>query len=68
MPAHLIDAARTEFWATSNPRTTTLLDLVSKLMERGADDSEVVESVMDLVIRGRVRLIGQVVEVDLVDH
>jgi hypothetical protein len=68
MPAHLIDAARTEFWATSNRRTITLLDLVSKLMERAADDSEVVESVMDLVIRGRVRLIGQVVEVDLVDH
>ena len=68
MSAHAIDAARTEFWATSNSRTITLLDLVAKLLEGGADDGEVVESVMDLVTRGRVRLIGQVVEVDLLDH
>ena len=68
MPAQMMVAARTEFWAASNPRTITLLDLVSKLMERGADDSEVVDSVMDLVVRGRVRLIGEVVEVDLLEH
>ena len=68
MPAHVMVAARTEFWSTTNPRTITLLDLVSKLLEGGADERDVVESVMDLVNRGRVRLIGQVVEVDLVDH
>jgi hypothetical protein len=63
-----MDPARTEFWATFNSRTITLLDLVAKLLDGGADDGEVVESVMDLVTRGRVRLIGQVVEVDLIDH
>ncbi len=68
MPAHVTVAARTEFWSTANPRTTTLLDLVSRLLEGGADDRDVVESVMDLVSRGRVHLVGQVVEVDLVDH
>jgi hypothetical protein len=68
MPAHVMVAARTEFWSTTNPRTITLLDLVSRLLEGGADDRDVVESVMDLVSRGRVHLIGQVVEVDLVDH
>jgi hypothetical protein len=68
MPAHLMAAETTELWATSNPRTITLLDLVSNLLESGEDDREVVETVMDLVHRGRVRLIGQVVEVDLVDH
>jgi hypothetical protein len=68
MPAHVMVAARTEFWSTTNPRTITLLDLVSKLLEGGADDRDVVESVMDLVNRGCVRLIGQVVEVDLVNH
>jgi hypothetical protein len=68
MPAHVMVAARTEFWSTANPRKVTLLDLVSRLLEGGADDRDVVESVMDLVSRGRVHLIGQVVEVDLVDH
>jgi hypothetical protein len=68
MPAHVIFAARTEFWSTTNPRTITLLDLVSRLLEGGADDCDVVESVVDLVSRGRVHLIGQAVEVDLVDH
>jgi hypothetical protein len=68
MPAHMMAAEPTELSATSNPRTITLLDLVSNLIESGEDDREVVETVMDLVHRGRVRLIGQVVEVDLVDH
>ena len=68
MSAHMMAAESTELWATSNPRTITLLDLVSNLLESGEDDRDVVEAVMDLVHRGRVRLIGQVVEVDLVDH
>ena len=68
MPAHMMAAEPIELWATSNPRTITLLDLVSNLLESSEDDREVVETVMDLVHRGRVRLIGQVVEVDLVDH
>ncbi|MBW2716821.1 MAG: hypothetical protein JRD03_12120 [Deltaproteobacteria bacterium] len=68
MPAHMMAAEPTELWATPNPRTITLLDLVSNLLESSEDDREVVETVMNLVHRGRVRLIGQVVEVDLVDH
>ena len=68
MSAHMMAAEPTELWVTSNPRTITLLDLVSNLLESGEDDRDVVETVMDLVNRGRVRLIGQVVEVDLVDH
>ena len=68
MSAHIMAATPTEPWATSNPRTITLLDLVSNLLESSEDDREVVETVMDLVHRGRVRLIGQVVEVDLVNH
>lgn len=68
MSAHIMAATPTEPWATSNPRTITLLDLVSNLLESSEDDREVVETVMDLVHRGRVHLIGQVVAVDLVDH
>jgi hypothetical protein len=68
MSAHMMAAEPTELWATSNPRTITLLNLVSNLLESGEDDRDVVEAVMDLVHRGRVRLIGQVVEVDLVNH
>ena len=68
MSAHMIAATPTELWATTNPRTITLLNLVSNLLESSEDDREVVETVMDLVHRGRVRLIGQVVEIDLVDH
>ena len=52
----------------SDPRTITLLNLVSELVEDSANDGELVASVMDLVNRGCVRLIGQVVEPDLRNH
>jgi hypothetical protein len=61
-------AARTEDRAASSPRTITLLNLVSELAEDSANDREVVASVMDLVNRECVRLIGQVVERDLLHH
>jgi hypothetical protein len=61
-------AGRTEFGAISSPRTITLLNLVAELAEDCADDREVVASVMDLVNRGCVQLIGQVVEPDLLHH
>ncbi len=44
MPAHRMAAETTELWATSNPRTITLLGLVSNLLESGEDDREVVET------------------------
>jgi hypothetical protein len=68
MSARVVVAARTEFRATSSPRTITLLNLVSELVEDSANDREIVTSVMDLVNRGCVRLIGQVVEPDLLNH
>lgn len=46
-------------------RTMTLLDLVSELVDAGGSDREVVMEVMDLVETGRVCLIGQVREADL---
>ncbi len=46
-------------------RTTTLLDLVSELVDAGGSDREVVTSVLDLIDRGRVRLVGQIREPDL---
>jgi len=61
-------AARTEVRAIPSPRTITLLNLVSELVEKSANESELVASVMDLVNRGGVRLIGQVVEPDLLNH
>jgi hypothetical protein len=68
MSAHVVVAARTEFRAISSPRTITLLNLVSELVEDSANDRELVASVMDLVNRGCVRLVGQVVEPDLLNH
>jgi len=68
MSAQMMAAEPIELCATSSPRTITLLNLVSNLLESDEDDRDVVETVMDLVHRGGVRLIGQVVEVDLVDH
>jgi hypothetical protein len=68
MSAHVVVAARTEFRAISSPRTITLLNLVSELVEDSANDRELVASVMDLVNRGCVRLVGQVVEPDLRNH
>jgi len=68
MSAHVVVAARTEFRAISSPRTITLLNLVSELVEGSANDRELVASVMDLVNRGCVRLVGQVVEPDLLNH
>jgi hypothetical protein len=46
-------------------RTTTLLDLVSELVDAGGSDREVVTAVLDLVETGRVRLVGQVRGPDL---
>ncbi len=68
MSARVVVAARTEFRAISSPRTITLLNLVSELVADSANDREIVASVMDLVNRGCVRLIGQVVEPDLRNH
>lgn len=65
--ASTMGAAGTDSWALHSPRTITLLDLVSELVNGGANDREVVAAVMDLVDRGRVRLIGQVVERDLLN-
>jgi hypothetical protein len=61
-------AAQTEARAIPSPRTITLLNLVSELMADSANESELVASVMDLVNRGCVRLIGQVVEPDLLNR
>ena len=47
------------------PRTITLLELVSELVDAGGSDREVVTAVLDLIDTGRVRLIGQVREADL---
>jgi hypothetical protein len=68
MSARVVVAARTEFRAISSPRTITLLNLVAELVEDSANDREIIASVMDLVNRGCVRLIGQVVEPDLRNH
>ena len=68
MSARVAAAARTEVRAIPSPRTITLLNLVSELVENSANESELVASVMDLVNRGCVRLIGQVVEPDLLNH
>jgi hypothetical protein len=68
MSAHLMVATQTGFRAISRPRTITLLELVSELTESSANDREVVDSVMDLLSRRRVHLIGQVVARDLLDH
>ena len=68
MPVRVVVAAQTEFRAISSPRTITLLNLVAELVEDSANEREIVASVMDLVNRGCVRLIGQVVEPDLRNH
>jgi hypothetical protein len=68
MSAHVMVAARAGFRAIPRPRTITLLDLVSQLTQDSANDREVVDSVMDLLSRRRVHLIGQVVARDLLDH
>jgi hypothetical protein len=67
MSTHVVVAARTELQPTLNPRAITLLNLVSELVEGSANDREIVASVMNLVNRGNVRLIGQVVEMDLIE-
>ena len=68
MSARVMVETQTESRAISSPRTITLLGLVSELVEGGANDREAVASVMDLVSRGCVCLIGQVVEQDLLNH
>jgi hypothetical protein len=68
MSVRVMVAAKTGFRAIASPRTITLLELVSELTEDSANDREVFESVMDLVSHGGVRLIGQVVEQDLLSH
>ena len=47
------------------PTTITLLDLVTELSATGASDREVVAAVMDLLETGRVRLVGQICEEQL---
>lgn len=49
----------------AEPRTTTLLDLVTALVDTGAGDREVVASVFRFLQSGRVRLVGQVIGEDL---
>lgn len=59
-PTHGSDRPR-----AATGRTITLLDLVCELVDAGGSDREVVAAVMDLIDRGRVRLIGQVREAHL---
>jgi len=68
MSAHVIHETSSDLWVISDPRAITLLDLVADLFEAGASEREVVEHVIELVSRGGVRLIGQVVERDLLGH
>ncbi len=68
MSARMIHEIPSEFWVFTDQRTITLLALVADLLEDGVTDREVVEQVLDLVSCGRVRLIGQVVERDLLAH
>ena len=68
MSERMIHETPSQLWVLSDQRTITLLDLVADLLEDGVTHCEVVEQVMDLVSRGRVRLIGQVVERDLLAH
>ena len=68
MSERMIHETPSELWVFSDQRTITLLNLVADLMEDGVSHHEVVEQVMDLVSHGRVRLIGQVVERDLLTH
>jgi hypothetical protein len=44
--------------AQTEPRDATLLDLVSAVSEQTEDDGEVVDTVLDLLRSGRVRLTG----------
>jgi hypothetical protein len=68
MPARMIHETPVELWVLSDQRTITLLDLVADLLEDGLTDREVVDRVMELVGRGQVQLIGQVVGKDLLAH
>ena len=68
MSERMIHETPSQLWVLSDQRTITLLDLVADLLEDGVTHCEVVEQVLDLVSRGRVRLIGQVVERDLLAH
>jgi hypothetical protein len=65
MSARMIHETPSDLWVLSDQRTITLLDLVAELLEDGVNERQVVEQVMDLVSRGHVHLIGQVVERDL---
>jgi hypothetical protein len=62
MPAPVIHETPSDLWVISGPRTIALLDLVADLLEDGASEREVVEYVIELVSRGKVRQISQVVE------
>jgi hypothetical protein len=68
MSARVIHETPSDLWVLSDQRTITLLDLVADLLKEGVTERDVVEQVMDLVSCGRVRLIGQVVERDLLAH
>ena len=68
MPASVIHETPSDLWVISGQRTITLLDLVADLLEDGASEREVVEYVIELVSRGKVNLIGQVVGQDLLVH
>ncbi len=52
--------------SVSDPRPTiTLLDLTTAISATGASDQDVVAAVVGLLETGRVKLIGQVLEEDL---
>ena len=68
MSAPVVHETPSDLWVISGQRTITLLDLVADLLEDGASEREVVEYVIELVSRGKVNLIGQVVGQDLLVH
>jgi len=68
MSVPVIHETPSDLWVISDQRTTTLLDLVADLFEDGACEREVVEYVIELVMSGKVHMIGQVVARDLLAH
>jgi hypothetical protein len=68
MSARMIHEIPRELWVLTDQGTITLLSLIADLLEDGVTEREVVEQVLDLVSCGRVRLIGQVVDRDLLVH
>ena len=60
--------ARSATPSREQPLTVTLLDLVTALVEAGADETEVVLSVIDLVQTRRVHLVGVIEDEDVVEE